>query len=287
MNTLFDLCGEVAIVTGAGRGIGRAHALLLAERGTRVVVSDVGADLAGEGRDHAVADTVVAEIRAAGGDAVADHSDISTFAGAEQPVARALEAFGKIDIIVNNAGIATGGGSVGGGDIDAITEEQLARVFAVNFTGTVGTIRAAWPHLRAQGWGRIVNTVSEVALDTRMSGGGGIGYAAAKASVWSATLSLAQHGLPHSITVGGGAQFTGGYYFNNTNALTTANAAAIQRLTRYWLFNAMASHRFNPHFDLQMNLNNLANQRYVERGYTGHFVPGPGRSILVSPVITF
>ncbi len=100
-------------------------------------------------------------------------------------------------------------------------------------------------------------------------------------NVWST------YRLPRSITVGGGAQFTGGYYFNNTNALTTANAAAIQRLTRYWLFNAMASHRFNPHFDLQMNLNNLANERYVERGYTGHFVPGPGRSILVSPVITF
>ena len=100
-------------------------------------------------------------------------------------------------------------------------------------------------------------------------------------NVWST------YRLPHDVTVGAGAQFTGGYYFNNTNALTTANAAAIQRLTRYWLFNAMASHRFNPHLDLQMNLNNLANERYVERGYTGHFVPGPGRSILVSPVITF
>jgi catecholate siderophore receptor len=93
--------------------------------------------------------------------------------------------------------------------------------------------------------------------------------------------------LARRATVGAGAQFTGGYFFNNTNALTTANAAAIQRLTRYWLFNAMASHRFNPHLELQTNLNNLANERYVERGYTGHFVPGPGRSILVSPVITF
>jgi catecholate siderophore receptor len=93
--------------------------------------------------------------------------------------------------------------------------------------------------------------------------------------------------LPGSVTVGGGAQFTGGYYFNNTNALTTANAAAIQRLTRYWLFSAMASHRFSPHLDLQLNLNNLANERDVERGYTGHFVPGPGRSVLLSPVITF
>ena len=89
------------------------------------------------------------------------------------------------------------------------------------------------------------------------------------------------------MTIGGGAQFTGGYYFNNTNALTTANAAAIQRLTRYWLFNAMASYRVSPHLELQVNVNNLANERYVERGYTGHFVPGPGRSVLVSPVITF
>ncbi|MEP7309055.1 MAG: TonB-dependent siderophore receptor [Acidobacteriota bacterium] len=93
--------------------------------------------------------------------------------------------------------------------------------------------------------------------------------------------------LPLNTTLGGGAQFTGGYYFSNNNALTTANAAAIQRLTRYWLFNAMASHRVSPHLELQVNMNNLANERYVERGYTGHFVPGPGRSIVVSPIITF
>jgi len=93
--------------------------------------------------------------------------------------------------------------------------------------------------------------------------------------------------LPREISVGFGAQFTGGYYFTNTNALTTANADAIQQLTRYWLFSAMASHRFNDHLELQLNLSNLANERYVERGYTGHFVPGPGRSVLVTPVIRF
>jgi catecholate siderophore receptor len=93
--------------------------------------------------------------------------------------------------------------------------------------------------------------------------------------------------LPMNTSLGAGAQFTGGYYFNNTNALTTANAAAIQRLTRYWLFNAMVSHRVNQHVDVQVNMNNLANERYVERGYTGHFIPGPGRSLVVSPVITF
>jgi catecholate siderophore receptor len=93
--------------------------------------------------------------------------------------------------------------------------------------------------------------------------------------------------LPLNTSVGAGAQFTGGYYFSNTNALATDNASAIQRLTRYWLFSAMASHRLSRRVDLQLNLSNLANERYVERGYTGHFVPGPGRSVVVSPIITF
>jgi NAD(P)-dependent dehydrogenase (short-subunit alcohol dehydrogenase family) len=187
-------------VTGGGRGIGRAHSLLLAARGARVVVCDVGAELDGEGRDASVADAVVAEIQAAGGDAVADHSDISTFEGAAQPVARAVDTFGQLDIVVNNAGLA-GGGAAGAGAIESITAEQLERVFAVNFTGTIGTIRAAWRHLRTHGRGRIVNTVSEVALDDRIPGSGAIGYGAAKAAVWSATLSLAQQGFEHRITV--------------------------------------------------------------------------------------
>ena len=191
-----SLQGRVAVVTGGGRGIGRAHSLLLAERGARVVVCDVGAELDGRGHDQSVADSVVAEIRGAGGEAVADYSDISTFEGAGQPVARAVETFGHIDIVVNNAGVAAADGA-----IETVTEDQLARVFAVNFVGTIGTTRAAWPYLRAQGWGRIVNTVSEVALDDRIPGGGGIGYGAAKAAVWSATLSLAQQGLQHGITV--------------------------------------------------------------------------------------
>jgi NAD(P)-dependent dehydrogenase (short-subunit alcohol dehydrogenase family) len=161
-----------------------------------VVVCDVGAELDGVGRDASVADAVVAEILAAGGEAVADHSDISTFDGAAQPVLRAVESFGRIDVVVNNAGLAGTGGS-----IETLSEEQLARVFSVNFVGTIGTTHAAWPYLRAQGWGRIVNTVSEVALDDRIPGGGGIGYGAAKAAVWSATLSLARQGAPHGITV--------------------------------------------------------------------------------------
>ncbi len=84
-----------------------------------------------------------------------------------------------------------------------------------------------------------------------------------------------------------GAQFTDGYFFNNTNALTTANAAAIQRLTKYWLFNAVGIYEVNGRLSLQVNAMNLANERYVDRGYTGHFIPGAGRAVLLSPVFSF
>ncbi len=190
-----SLEGRVALVTGAGRGIGRAHALLLAERGTSVVVCDIGAALDGTGDDATVANAVVEEIEARGGQAVADATDISTFAGGDRAVQHALDSFGRIDIVVNNAGVA------GSAPLETITEDELARIMAVNFVGSVGTVKAAWPHLKAQGWGRVVNTVSEVALDTKISDGGGVGYGAAKAAVWSFTLSMAGQGRRHGITV--------------------------------------------------------------------------------------
>jgi NAD(P)-dependent dehydrogenase (short-subunit alcohol dehydrogenase family) len=185
---------RVALVTGAGRGLGRAHALALAARGMRVVVNDLGADLDGHGADAGPAQSVAAEIEAAGGVAIADTTDVASLAGGAAAIGAALDAFGRIDVVVNNAGFAGGGGTV-----EAPVGAELDALFAVHFTATVATMSAAFPGMRAQGYGRIVNTVSEVALDPRFDGG--LGYSAAKAAVWSATLHAARQGADAGITV--------------------------------------------------------------------------------------
>src|SRR5438034_5147264 len=100
-----DLSGKVAIVTGAGRGIGREHSLALARAGARIVVNDLGASLAGEGRDEGPAHDVVREIEALCGEAVANGENVADFGGAERLVGQAIESFGRLDILVNNAGI--------------------------------------------------------------------------------------------------------------------------------------------------------------------------------------
>jgi len=88
-------------------------------------------------------------------------------------------------------------------------------------------------------------------------------------------------------TVGAGVQYTGGYFFNNANTAANPNLVEIGKMTKYWLFNAMASYEVNDHLNLQLNLNNLADKKYVERGYPGQFTPGPARSVLLSADIKF
>jgi NAD(P)-dependent dehydrogenase (short-subunit alcohol dehydrogenase family) len=189
-----SLAGRVALVTGAGRGLGRAHALRLARAGAAIVVNDIGCDVSGVGSDDAPARDTVATIVAAGGRALSDSTDIGSLDGGAAAVHVAVEAFGRIDVVVNNAGI-TGTPEGHAGDDD----EWLDAMLGVHLKGTLGTMTAAIPHMREQGWGRIVNTVSEVALDMRLGPAGY--YAIAKAAVWSATLCEAARVEGTGVTV--------------------------------------------------------------------------------------
>jgi len=181
--------GRVAVVTGAGRGIGRAHARLLAELGASVVVNDLGGSMTGDGADAGPAAEVVDEIVTAGGRAVADTSDVSSEDGAGALIATAVERFGRIDAVVNNAGIIRWANFP---DADA---ENLDSHLAVHVGGSFHTARAAWPHFVEQGYGRIVNTTSSGMFGLPNN----VGYATAKAAVVGMTRSLATAGAKHGI----------------------------------------------------------------------------------------
>ena len=180
-----SLAGKVAIVTGAGRGLGRAHALALAAHGAAVVVNDLDAGPAAE---------VAGEVRARGGQAIADHTDVASIRGGQQVVQTAIDCFGRIDVLVNNAGFAHGGGTV-----EVPDDDGLDALLAVHFKAAVGAMAAAFADMRTRGWGRIVNTVSEASLDPRFVAS--LGYGAAKAALWSATLVAAAQWETHGITV--------------------------------------------------------------------------------------
>ncbi len=186
-----SFAGRVAVVTGAGRGIGRAYALALADRGASVVVNDLGGSMEGDGADEAPAAGVVAEIAAAGGTAAADTSDVADPAGARAVVGAALDHFGRIDVLVNNAGIVRWGGLP---DVDS---ENLQRHLAVHVFGSFHTMRAAWPHMADQEYGRIVLTTSTGMLGRRDN----LSYATAKAAVVGLMRSAALAGVRHGIKV--------------------------------------------------------------------------------------
>jgi NAD(P)-dependent dehydrogenase (short-subunit alcohol dehydrogenase family) len=184
--------GRVAVVTGAGRGMGAAHARLLAARGAAVVVADLGVALDGTGRtDEGPAEEVVQEIVAGGGKAVAALADVGSETGAASIVDAAIDAFGRIDIVVNNAGIYQAHA------FEDYTTDAFARDLNVHVWGTWNVSRSAWPRMRDQGYGRILNTSSEGMLGVPLHAG----YSAAKAAVVGLTRALALEGEPLGITV--------------------------------------------------------------------------------------
>lgn len=183
--------GRVAIVTGAGRGIGRAHALELAARGATVVVNDLGGTKEGTGADPAPARDVVEEIITAGGSALADTSDIGTEAGCRALVDRTTGAFGRVDVVICNAGISL---FAGPGEADSA---NLRRTLAVHVGGSFFTTLAAWPHMANRGYGRVVLTTSSglFGLPDNLT------YATAKGAIIGMARSLAVAGEPHGIKV--------------------------------------------------------------------------------------
>lgn len=186
-----DFTGRTALVTGAGRGLGRAYARLLAERGAAVVVNDRGSSILGEGADSGPAAAVVDEITESGGVAVADTNDVSEPAGAAAMVAAAIELRGQIDIVINNAGIVRWAGP------DTADLAILERHVSVHLYGSFNTVKAAWPHFVEQAYGRIVMTTSTGMLGLPAN----LSYAAAKGGVLGLTRSLAVAGRPHGILV--------------------------------------------------------------------------------------
>jgi NAD(P)-dependent dehydrogenase (short-subunit alcohol dehydrogenase family) len=184
---------RTVIVTGAGRGVGRSHALLFAARGARVVVADLGGNLDGSGSSTDPADQVVQEIEAAGGVAVACYASVADEAGAASIVEAAMDNFGRIDVVVNNAGIAAPLEWV-----EDLTLEDYRKMVAVHHLGTVYVTKAAWPHMQAAGYGRIVNTTSEGALGMVPKNSS---YGSAKGAVLGFTKTAALDGARHGIQV--------------------------------------------------------------------------------------
>ena len=195
-----SFAGQVAIVTGAGGGLGRCHALELAKRGAKVVVNDLGGAMDGTGGSSEAAEAVVAEIKAAGGEAIANGGSVSDRAGAKSMVEDAMNAWGRVDVLINNAGILRDK------SFHKMTLDDFELVMDVHLTGAAYCSHAVWPIMREQGYGRILMTTSPTGLYGNF---GQANYGAAK---------LAQVGLMHTLKIEGAK--------NNIHTNTIAPVAA-------------------------------------------------------------
>jgi NAD(P)-dependent dehydrogenase (short-subunit alcohol dehydrogenase family) len=187
-----SLAGQVALVTGAGRGLGREYALDLARRGAKVVVNDIGAGVDGSGHDGGPADQVVAEIKAAGGEAVANYNSVADYEGGYSMVKQAMDTWGRLDIAVCNAGILR--------DITMhnMSEEQWDLVMDIHLKGCYTVLRAAWPVFRQQAYGRVVLASSSSGLYGNF---GQANYGAAKAGMVGLMNVLKLEGAKYNVNV--------------------------------------------------------------------------------------
>ena len=184
--------GKVAIITGAGGGLGRSHALDLAQRGALLVINDLGGSTDGVGSSEAAAQKVVDEIKAAGGEAVANYDSVATPEGGASIVQTAVDTFGRIDIIINNAGILRDT------SFKNMTPDQVNPVLDVHLRGAFYVTQPAWQLMRDQGYGRIINTASGAGIFGNF---GQANYGAAKMGLVGLTRVLAIEGAKNNIKV--------------------------------------------------------------------------------------
>jgi NAD(P)-dependent dehydrogenase (short-subunit alcohol dehydrogenase family) len=182
--------GKVAIITGAGGGLGRQHAFLMAARGGLIVVNDLGGAVDGTGSDKGAAERVVDEIKAAGGDAVADTNSVASPEGGAAIVQSALDAYGRVDIVINNAGILRDKA------FHNMTPDLFDAVIDVHLRGAYNVTQPAWRHMREQGYGRVISTASGAGIFGNF---GQANYGAAKMGLIGFTRVLAVEGAKFNI----------------------------------------------------------------------------------------
>ena len=183
---------RVAVITGAGPGLGRSHALFLASRGAKVVVNDLGGAVDGSGASTSAGEKVVAEIKAAGGEAVANADSVATPEGAANIIKTAIDNYGRIDILINNAG------NLRDKSFAKLQPEDFDAVVDVHLSGSAYCTLAAWPHMKDAGYGRIVMTTSSAGLFGNFGQGN---YAAAKMGVFGLMNALKHEGRKFNINI--------------------------------------------------------------------------------------
>lgn len=185
-----SFAGRVAVVTGAGGGLGRAHALELARRGAKVVINDLGGAINGDGSGRTMADTVVQEITALGGEAVANYDSVATKAGGEAIVAAAVDTFGRLDVLVNNAG------NIRNAPFLDLTEDAIDALLTVHVKGAFFVTQPAFAQMKEQGYGRVVFTSSAAGV---FGSYWQANYAAAKTALLGLSNVVALEGAEHGI----------------------------------------------------------------------------------------